>query len=347
MEMRIPPHLTNRGGVWYVIKVVGGVRLKASTGVKVGGEPQLKQAIQKQREIEAGWDKQRYGTKTIPTFGEWWHTYEETYSVQKARPKQDASTVVHALERWKRLRLDRITKSMCEKLLNDRLKQISQDSVSRERGLLQAIFQRAIEDELLERNPFKAIERVKGAVRQRVLTLEEQAVLHRTLSPQFQRWLTFMIGTGLRLEEARAVRPEHLDRQKRLLAVQAYAAKYKKAREVPLYPAVEQAIDQQQGEMGRMWDRNPQNYRAMLSDAVIRANKTLKAEGSELVIPHLYPHALRHTFATRYLQANGNIYKLSKILGHASVKITEEQYVHLVSTDLVEHSLELDLGLNP
>lgn len=34
-------------------------------------------------------------------------------------------------------------------------------------------------------------------------------------------------------------------------------------------------------------------------------------------------HRFRHTFATRYLAAGGDIYKLSRLLGHASVSITE------------------------
>ena len=42
----------------------------------------------------------------------------------------------------------------------------------------------------------------------------------------------------------------------------------------------------------------------------------------------LHPHLLRHTFASRYVQADGDIYRLSKILGHASVTTTQI-YAHL------------------
>jgi integrase len=34
------------------------------------------------------------------------------------------------------------------------------------------------------------------------------------------------------------------------------------------------------------------------------------------------------TFGTRWLQAGGDIYKLSKILGHSSVAVTEAHYAH-------------------
>jgi integrase/recombinase XerD len=37
----------------------------------------------------------------------------------------------------------------------------------------------------------------------------------------------------------------------------------------------------------------------------------------------LSPHTLRHTFAVNFLQSGGDIYMLSRILGHSSVKTTE------------------------
>lgn len=39
------------------------------------------------------------------------------------------------------------------------------------------------------------------------------------------------------------------------------------------------------------------------------------------------PHTLRHTFAVGYLRNGGNLFYLSKILGHSSVKTTERYYV--------------------
>lgn len=39
-------------------------------------------------------------------------------------------------------------------------------------------------------------------------------------------------------------------------------------------------------------------------------------------------HALRHTFATRCIESDFDVKTLSEILGHASVKLTMDQYVH-------------------
>jgi integrase/recombinase XerD len=44
-------------------------------------------------------------------------------------------------------------------------------------------------------------------------------------------------------------------------------------------------------------------------------------------------HHLRHTFATHYLRAGGDIVRLSLILGHTEVSTTM-RYLHLLTEDL-------------
>ena len=39
-------------------------------------------------------------------------------------------------------------------------------------------------------------------------------------------------------------------------------------------------------------------------------------------------HSVRHTFATRCVEAGFDLKSLSEILGHSSVKITLDKYVH-------------------
>ena len=72
------------------------------------------------------------------------------------------------------------------------------------------------------------------------------------------------------------------------------------------------------------------------------------AQGAERAkIPRITPHALRHTFGTRWLQAGGDIYKLSKILGHSSVAVTEQHYAHLLKEDLVAASQQVKIPVAP
>lgn len=43
---------------------------------------------------------------------------------------------------------------------------------------------------------------------------------------------------------------------------------------------------------------------------------------------------LRNNFEKRFLMQGGDIYTLSRILGHSSVKVTEEAYLDLDENDL-------------
>lgn len=56
----------------------------------------------------------------------------------------------------------------------------------------------------------------------------------------------------------------------------------------------------------------------------LRFSSYLKSCG----IKNATPHCLRHTFATRCVEAGFDIKSLSEILGHSSVKITLDRYVH-------------------
>lgn len=85
----------------------------------------------------------------------------------------------------------------------------------------------------------------------------------------------------------------------------------RKSRAVPLTPAAQKTIDDQLAADERLWPQNPQRLREVLATA-----------------------AKRGTFGHRWLVAGGDIYTLSKLLGHSSVNVTEQHYAHLLKEDL-------------
>ena len=83
--------------------------------------------------------------------------------------------------------------------------------------------------------------------------------------------------------------------------------------------------------------RNPAEQHVFIA----RGGQPLTYTGLEQVIQQLgerarirdvrcSPHTFRHTFAVHYLLNGGDIYKLSRLMGHTSVKITE-RYLQAVS----------------
>jgi integrase/recombinase XerD len=141
---------------------------------------------------------------------------------------------------------------------------------------------------------------------------------------------TLLLDTGLRIEEALGLLRSQLDLENLLVTVKGKGEKH---RIVPMsfelrkvlfrwlakhrFPLVFPSI---QG--GRQYQRN------MLRD--------LKALGKKLGVTGVRVsfHTFRHTFAVNYLRAGGNLFYLSKILGHASVTTTERYLQSLGVDDL-------------
>lgn len=57
-------------------------------------------------------------------------------------------------------------------------------------------------------------------------------------------------------------------------------------------------------------------------------------------------HALRHTFATRCIEEGFDMKSLSEILGHSSINITMNRYVHPSMEQKRKNMLKLDKPLS-
>lgn len=69
------------------------------------------------------------------------------------------------------------------------------------------------------------------------------------------------------------------------------------------------------------------DYTALTPNAVKMTFSKLKERSG---ISRIYPHLLRHTFATNYIFNGGNLEVLRVLLGHSSINITQV-YIHLAS----------------
>lgn len=344
-ERELPKNLVLREGIYYVRAKFRSKAVWRTTGY---GEGALKSAIARRDEImvqlRKGIDEDADKPVEVPTFREWVATYKATFSPDKRAPWRDEQILATLPKDWLPLKLDEFTPSKVKQHLNTRGRVVAGSTLNRERGTIQAVFERAIEEGLIDKNPFRYIEREAEGPRIRVLLPSGELKLRAVLSPIYGRWLTFMLGTGLRLAEAQAITEAEVDSVRELIRVPDYAAKFGKAREVPMPPDVWQTITLNLAECnGKLWHCNQQRYRDVLQESCLRAKigpgdiYTNKTEPPK----HVSPHDLRHTFATRYLQAGGDIFKLSGILGHASVKMSQDFYSHLQSQDLVDASREV------
>ena len=73
--------------------------------------------------------------------------------------------------------------------------------------------------------------------------------------------------------------------------------------------------------------------------------KAFKKMVTEVGMPHLTPHGLRHQYATAAREAGVDMDVVSKNLGHASVAITNDIYAHLTPEVLEEAAIKIERQL--
>ncbi|MBQ9651816.1 MAG: site-specific integrase [Prevotella sp.] len=95
-------------------------------------------------------------------------------------------------------------------------------------------------------------------------------------------------------------------------------------REVPLHASVAKAICAKS-------KQDPDNYILTGSHSPLNSNQLrthLARTLRQLHLPSVRFHALRHTFATRCIESGCDVKTLSSILGHSSIQVTLNLYVH-------------------
>lgn len=170
-------------------------------------------------------------------------------------------------------------------------------------------------------NPASLVKMLKEApVKQRVLS---EAELQKVLAVCTQRQKDILLlvkNTGLRSCELRNLHLASLDLPRRMLHMLHIVGKGGKGRSVPLNDT---AID--------ILKRHSQSY--------IELTKSLQSSNAlwlmcfrlskKAGIESFGPHALRHKFCTDLWRKGKPPTKISRIMGHASIRTTERIYVHL------------------
>ena len=145
----------------------------------------------------------------------------------------------------------------------------------------------------------------------------------------FRDLLTVIWETGCRPFEARIVEARFFDRVNRCWRFPTKMSKGKKRQRVvyltdEAYAITERrALTQPEGpifrqEKGGPWDKNA-------------ARCKFRRLKDKLALPELCSYTLRHSFATRMLQAGVDSHVVAKLLGHTSTRMLEERYSHIDS----------------
>lgn len=199
-------------------------------------------------------------------------------------------------------------------------------AANHEQAYLSAMFSTLIKLKKWDRNVLKGIPKLKvedpGLSFLDLDQIEELlSAMRYSLNKDIEVISKICLSTGARWGEASNL---HAD-QIRHGQIQYINTKSGKPRSVPISKELEREIFHGRPRFGRLFADI--SYKTAFKNSLKRANINLP-DGQ-------MTHVLRHTFASHFMIADGNILKLQKILGHASLDMTM-RYSHLAPKHLTQ-----------
>lgn len=207
-------------------------------------------------------------------------------------------------------------------------------TVNRRLAFLKTVFNRAVRDELTERNPLGS-QRVKmmreNPEEKPIITPEQELAILEKLSIDDQRAVLFSLHTGLRISEQLGAKRSHLNLKRGLLMLPD--PKAGKRQEVYLNPvALAIATELLQGPKSEWLFSQNEGKEPIERD---RLSRTFSAVAAELGYTNLVYHCLRHTFISRLVMLGVPIVTVQKLARHKDITMTL-RYAHLYP----EHTAE-------
>lgn len=142
------------------------------------------------------------------------------------------------------------------------------------------------------------------------LTMAQVQKLADAAGESIRAFIWIALFTGLRRGEIIALKPEDIQRDH--IVIQAGNTKTLKLRTVPIIPAA------------RPWLK-----RVPLGLTFEGVKTGFRRARAAAGMPHIQFRDLRRSCGTLLVQAGVDIFVVSQILGHSSVRVTEEHYAHL------------------
>lgn len=251
-------------------------------------------------------------------------TYIRDYSTANKRSVDtDRHRVKPLLKFFGRRRLIDISKHTLEQYKSSRRLEVKNPTVNRELALLKAIYNKAIEWGMAEKNPVKGVRMLPEEPKKyRVLEADEKTRLLEACSPIIRPVVLAALNTGMRKEELLALRWDDVSIKRASIFVRK--SKSGRARTIPANATMLQIL--------RGLDRaGPTVFTDAVGAALkgggrIRTNFELAVEAVGLE-PYVF-HDLRHQFASELVMKGWDLMTVKELLGHSSLRMVQ-RYAHL------------------
>ncbi len=223
-------------------------------------------------------------------------------------------------------------------------KKVSDVTINNYLRNMSAFFNWCVEEELILRSPVKRGDFIKVERKPLEFVSDEdfKRLLRNMNTASFSEYrdsiiIQLLLDTGMRINECLLIQVSDVDLPKRCIYLPAENTKGKKGRYV--------FYSDKMATLLQRWMKYKDRYRD--SDFLFCTNKGKRVQVSNfetnvrkyahrIGLKDIHPHVFRNNFAKRFLMSGGDIYTLSKILGHSSVTVTEQAYLDITQDDLAE-----------
>lgn len=262
--------------------------------------------------------------------------------------------------------------------LQDKLRETESVSIAnRSLLLLATILNSAVTDEILVRNVAKGIKPIKEQSVKATKTIhkalseqEQESFLHELKENEsyYYELIAFMLSTGLRIGEVVALSWKDIDTRANVIHITKTISRdvngnriittpktATSIRDIPMNPGIKNILAEQKKKYFLNCQANgtPIDERIFstpygliplpkqINREIERTIKSLNEKGVK--IHQITCHALRDTFATRYIEQGGNPQTLKTILGHSSLAMTMDLYSQVMPNTKQEEMNRLQI----
>ncbi len=231
------------------------------------------------------------------------------------------------LPRFGKLPLAAVTTEAVEKFQSERLLMRKPATVNRDVATFKRMFSKAVEWNYASDNPLRRVKLLReNNTRIRYLTNEERGALLSECHGYLLDMVMVALNTGMRLSEILNLKWADLDFSRRQIAVRQ--TKNGHPRFVPMPQPLITHLREVPRQVGcpYLWTGHDGNPFTNISTSWDSALDRAKVENFRF-------HDLRHTFASYFVMAGGDLNTLREILGHRSMAMTL-RYAHLAPEHL-------------
>jgi len=219
----------------------------------------------------------------------------------------------------------RVTKALAEEFRRKRKEfnpQIKDASINRDLSVLRHILYWAVDEQLLATNPLARLKMPKERrIRRQILSVAEELSLVGVAKDHLRDMIVIALDTGMRRGEITSQRWEDIDFSQKIISVTHSKTPGGESREIPLTARLYALLLERRRPDGAVIEFDGQPIRIVKT--------TWRTALKNAKIRHVRFHDLRHTFATRLMEAGVLQEVRMALMGHSPAAKIHAVYSHI------------------